>query len=533
MNKLVAFLFLLIVANTLQAQSFLAQDCINATTICNSTLSVSQAYSGNGTIDEINANISCLGAGELNSAWYKIFVPQNGLLGFNLIPNSTNSDYDWAVYNLTNAACSQIFYDTTLQVACNFSGSVTNSGITGPNGGTNLQDEELIPVQAGEVYAIVISNFGGSSGYMLDFSLSTIATGGQPAAIKDIVPANCTKHDFTLILNQPVKCDNIQPANFGVVNANTNFSFTVTGAQGLGCDTAGYTAAVKITTAEAMVNGHSYIAKLNGYFETLCGAGSNIVSQKDFIASSLKIEDIVVNQRNCWSSAELVPLFNAGPYAYNYVWTVPNGTSFSQYTAPFTLNQQVEGTYTLVVSYNGCVDTLTKQIDLINADNFTLVVSGDTIFCMPPNFVEYQWAITEFATNITQRDTTYQPQNYIVLSDYFSNTTDEFGIGARAFNSYGCYTNQYLSIPLGTIEKQANPFKVNTLVTDNLNIQFTQALSGNLYLTNLIGQTVAFKAIDNVANAVFDMQQLPNGVYILSCTTNKHTYSTKIVKAGY
>ncbi len=155
------------------------QDCISAITVCQSTYFQPNSYSGSGNIGgEINNTFSCLGAGELNAVWYKIMVTDDGYLGFNIIPNDITNDYDWAVFNLTNAQCSDIFNIPTLEVSCNFSGSTHPTATTGPNGAGNPQDEMLIPIYSGEVYYICISNFSSTqSGYVLDFSPSTVSLG--------------------------------------------------------------------------------------------------------------------------------------------------------------------------------------------------------------------------------------------------------------------------------------------------------------------------------------------------------------------
>jgi hypothetical protein len=57
-------------------------------------------YAGHGYYNDIDSSQSCLGFGEYNGAWYKIYITQPGFLGFNIIPNdSLNDDYDWARAN--------------------------------------------------------------------------------------------------------------------------------------------------------------------------------------------------------------------------------------------------------------------------------------------------------------------------------------------------------------------------------------------------------------------------------------------------
>lgn len=154
------------------------QDCFGAIPVCQTIYYQPNSYDGQGLLNEINPAFSCLGAGELNSVWYRVIAAGSGFLGFNITPNTSTDDYDWAVYNLTNHQCSDTDSIWQLEVGCDFSGSVTPTPITGPNNGSNPQDEALIPVNAGEIYYIVISNFSSNQGgYTLDFAPSTIPIG--------------------------------------------------------------------------------------------------------------------------------------------------------------------------------------------------------------------------------------------------------------------------------------------------------------------------------------------------------------------
>lgn len=156
------------------------QDCMGAIVVCQTSYYQPNSYSGSGNIpNELpsQSNLTCLGAGELNAVWYKIMVVNDGDLAFNITPNDQSNDYDWAVFNLTNASCGDLTTES-LQVSCDFSGSTFPNAVTGPNGGPNSQDEPVIPVHSGEVYYIVVSNFSSSqSGYSIDFSPSTIELG--------------------------------------------------------------------------------------------------------------------------------------------------------------------------------------------------------------------------------------------------------------------------------------------------------------------------------------------------------------------
>src|ERR1041385_4311263 len=132
-HTLLTFLFV----NTLNcfAQAPNNQDCLDAIPICQNVYSTTISYSGQGNVlNEINQNSSCLGSGELNDVWYTFTVQQSGNLNFLITPNNSADDYDWAVYNLTNNNCSDIYTNPSIEVSCNFSGT---PGTTGPNCGSS------------------------------------------------------------------------------------------------------------------------------------------------------------------------------------------------------------------------------------------------------------------------------------------------------------------------------------------------------------------------------------------------------------
>lgn len=154
------------------AQPLPEQDCINAIPILEDTLIQTYAYSGQGNIpNEINGQFSCLIIGEKNDVWYSYCVKSSGNLCFSLVPVDNTADFDWAVFDLTSHTCDEIYYDSTLEVSCNFS---SVPGITGANGMPGTQNEPCIQVQAGERYAINISQFTlDATGYTLYFNASS------------------------------------------------------------------------------------------------------------------------------------------------------------------------------------------------------------------------------------------------------------------------------------------------------------------------------------------------------------------------
>src|SRR5688572_16951308 len=103
-------LFACFAVDSVRAQTPNNQDCLAAIPICQNVYQTTNSYVGEGNYpNEINNNSSCLGSGELNDVWYTFTVQQSGNLNFLITPNNSSDDYDWAVYNLTNNNCSDIY----------------------------------------------------------------------------------------------------------------------------------------------------------------------------------------------------------------------------------------------------------------------------------------------------------------------------------------------------------------------------------------------------------------------------------------
>jgi gliding motility-associated-like protein len=149
-----------------------------------------------------------------NPYFYKFTIVTSGTLGFLITPFSLSSDYDFVLFNVTNAASvTDIYSNGALFKTANVSPSPGPTGCT--IAGTNISCaggpfNQLQPVLAGEKYILIVVNFaGGATGYTLNF------TGGT-ASISESLPidfananANCANNKITLKLNRTIKCNSI------------------------------------------------------------------------------------------------------------------------------------------------------------------------------------------------------------------------------------------------------------------------------------------------------------------------------------
>ncbi|MEL7533162.1 MAG: PKD domain-containing protein [Bacteroidota bacterium] len=199
------------------------QDCIGPIPICSPIISVPLSYQGQGaSANEINPSISCLGTGEINSVWFELSIQDSGIVDFLLIPNNPTEDYDWAIYNLSNASCSDIFNNPSLEVSCNYSGVPGNTGPSStafPGGPINAP----ITVLAGETYVLNVSNFTGSSaGFTLDFSNTNVLAFDTTQISINLITNLPSLNGLLLVLAEPILCAEIDTSDFEVRDPNGN-----------------------------------------------------------------------------------------------------------------------------------------------------------------------------------------------------------------------------------------------------------------------------------------------------------------------
>jgi len=160
------------------------------------------------------------GVTDLNPFWYKFTCFKSGTLGFAITPNDLNDDYDWEIFDITNHDPNDIYSNTSLFVACNWSG---NTGVTGASSsGKSLQNcagpafptfSSMPALVAGHNYLLLISHFTvftpSQNGYKLSF-------GGGTASITDTLPptllqasSSCDATKIIIKLNKKMKCNSL------------------------------------------------------------------------------------------------------------------------------------------------------------------------------------------------------------------------------------------------------------------------------------------------------------------------------------
>ncbi|MCH2258833.1 MAG: proprotein convertase P-domain-containing protein, partial [Alteromonas sp.] len=379
------------------------QDCEGAIPVCQNVYSETNAYSGTGNYpNEINDLSSCLGSGEKNDVWYIFTVQNSGNLCFDITPNNLSDDYDWAVYDITNNPCSDIYTDPTLEVACNFSGT---SGITGANGSGGGQNEPCIPVLAGETYVLNVSQFSTSTnGYTLDFGSSTaqIFDNVAPAIQSVVQPIACGATTLDFDFTEFVECNTINDADF--VLTGPGGPYTVSNVVGANCISGGtqennFTADISpaLTTSGAyqlcLVNGSGSVTDLCGNVAPAACLDFNITNS--IIADAGN--DVSVCAGGTAATIGGSPTGSGSP-GLTYSWSPTTGLTNPNIANP-SASPATTTTYTVTVTdAAGCQATDDVEVTVtpgptvsINPGN-TTVCFGDDINLTASGMTSYTWS---------------------------------------------------------------------------------------------------------------------------------------------
>ena len=199
--------------------------------------------------DEIDPSITCVSVEE-NSIWYTFTAETDGILNFVITPDTLEDDYDWALFDLTNANCEDIFSDTTLMVSCNAAGGSGCHGPTGATGATTFNDQgggcgfdpasqfagfspfnDVVPIIAGNTYVLMVTNWTGSDdGFTIDFSGSTGIefTDSIPPFIETLnVPNECQGNTIEIEFSEYIQCSTINESNFQLSGPGEPYTLTL------------------------------------------------------------------------------------------------------------------------------------------------------------------------------------------------------------------------------------------------------------------------------------------------------------------
>ncbi len=217
---------------------FTMGDCYGALNLCEGFLYEESAPQDNGLYPDALPFNGCAMGNVTNEGWYRIDVLQDGILNFTLTPDGPE-DYDWMLFDLTNAACNQISDNPDLVAGCNTYGIWQSpngsTGISselggvgtanGPSSGIGPPFNADLQVFAGETYILLVNNWSdNNTGFTLDFTASTAVFGDEIPPVVDDLIYNC--EGVRVIFSEQIDCATVAPEHFVVEGPGGPYTVT-------------------------------------------------------------------------------------------------------------------------------------------------------------------------------------------------------------------------------------------------------------------------------------------------------------------
>ncbi len=367
------------------------QDCFGALELCGAISSMQDTffqrlpYTGLGqNPDEIGNNNSCISKGAARESWYIMTVQESGSLCFTITAlDSAQDDYDWAIFNLTNATCQDVI-DGNVTARdngnCNFGARQNGcAGRTGPNGETTgpcaAQNGPCLTVTRGEVYVLNVTYFSplvNVSGFSLDFNGSTASIIDTRAPELDFVEQNCGADNITVEFSEEVVCSTVTPADFSITGPDG--IHTVTRVIKPDCDQGFSTFADSfvLEIQPPITQTGQYEVSLVGEVNDICGNASQIPNSRTLSLNPLPVQISASPQVICIGDTSTLRVSGLGnPSDFQVIWTPGNLTGPEVEVNP-TANERY---FVDILSLDGCLlyrDSLDLEVLPIPTSEFTL-----------------------------------------------------------------------------------------------------------------------------------------------------------------
>ncbi len=544
-NKLL-FFFIALFAFSSYGQTPTVQDCLGAIPICQNQYSQTSAYPGDGNYDsEINENISCLD-NEYYSVWYIFTAQTTGYFRFAITPNTMSDDYDWAVFNITNATCADIQTNSSLCVSCNSFGDLFggngSTGASSANGGSDNWNgpgdqngppwNADIPVTAGSTYAMLICNWSQStSGYSLNFNGSSATIfDNVPPTLLNVQQSLCGDTSILFQFSEYVMCNSVQYSDFKILDPN-GVVIPVVSVVGPACAAGG----AQERYFKAYTNYHfqrgDYKLILCGPVNDLCGN----TNSSDTILFGINGIDFQTSSTvaTCSPNGTATCIAVNGQAPYSYSWTNGGSTSVITGLVPNTY-------YVRVSDSHGCVDS-TFVVVQAGVGNITANLLKHDINCygtqsgeieveltsgLPP--YTFQWSNGMGGSNIEN----LQAGHYAVtITDaYGCSTTDSIEIMERPPFTFilDSVQNEVCSYRNGAIythtDGGVSPYRFDWSHNDTLNLAFAESLHGGTYIVSVFDSLNCMQTLNVVVEGqpypIADFYALPYRSFLDRATIN-------------
>ncbi len=290
----------------------------------------------------------CTGAAvnytDINPYYYKFTAFQTMSLVFTIKPISTGDDYDWQLFDITGKNPNDIYTNSSLFVACNWSGQGGTTGTsltaTTANGcdGTGVPLITKAPTLIKDHnYLLMVSHFTstGQSGYNLSFTNADGMVDTTAPNVKNIT-ANCIANVISIKLNKKMKCSSIA-TDASDISISTNP--IINSIVGFGCATSFDTDSITVSLASPLpVGNYTTQIKTGNDGNTIldnCGNGipDNLVFNFSVVGASQPT--LIDSVRIVGCNPQSVQVVFKAPIQCNSV--AANGSDFL-ITGPSTVN---------------------------------------------------------------------------------------------------------------------------------------------------------------------------------------------------
>lgn len=387
------------------AQVPTTQDCKGAIPVCDYIYIEEYTATGNGNYNEIpptgnNCPNHCM-QGEKNSRWYIWTVIESGDLRFEITPQIQTDDYDWAVFDLTEHDCDDIWNNVgNILSSCNAAGGTGYQGPTGistlnggyancNNGGYTNKWSIDLPVYEGETYVLVVSDWTQTpGGYTLDFTSSTaVILDDQEPSIEyiggDLID-ECGTNELFVKFNENVKCSSIQAGDFKIEGPGG--PYTVDSLYGETCELGGDNEReYKLYFTPAIYQGGDFTLEIKqfSFISDACNNYAQNITYDFFIDLSSPDasagEDIDIPYAG---TATLDGSASNGSGNYFYSWEPPELLDNPNTPNPTTVSLTSSTQFLLSVSdlESACIGEDTMWVNVVGGPlSFTISASSDEL----------------------------------------------------------------------------------------------------------------------------------------------------------
>lgn len=204
----------------------------------------------------------------INPHFFRMNCFTSGTLGFIITPDDLNANYNWQLFDITNTNPFDIYTNSGLFVACNWSAEPGETGAS--SDGINLAEcassqltfSSMPNLTQGRTYLLMVSNRSGSGGrYQLSFSGGSagITDPVQPQLL--LTSLNCNRTKITVRLNKSIRCSSI--ASDGSDFSLSGGASITSAATGI-CNVQGVTDTITLSLNQALAPGNYTLTVLNG-----------------------------------------------------------------------------------------------------------------------------------------------------------------------------------------------------------------------------------------------------------------------------